>query len=439
VTSNNGSNGSNGHHGTNGKGNDVPFLDLVTPHAQLEDELVSIFRNALLSAGFIGGPLVESFERAFAQYCDTQHCVGVGSGTDGLRLALIAADIKAGDAVVTVPNTFIATTEAISQVGAYPEFVDVDRLTHNMDPEKLREFLETKCETDENSARPVTKKGRRPVTAIVPVHLYGQPADMDSILELAQRYRLMVIEDACQAHGAKYFSKKEGRWQKVGSIGHVAAFSFYPGKNLGACGEAGAVTTNDEVLARKIRMLRDHGQSRKYHHEIEGYNARLDAIQAGILGAKLAHLDRWNQQRREVAGRYDSLLAAIGDGISVCTEAPWAKSTYHLYVVRVQGRDELIAKLAVERIGTGIHYPVPLHLQCAYRSLEYKEGDFPISERLANEIVSLPMYPNLAEEQQHRVCEKVRQILADRPPGKNAHRFPPRLERKPLASALPPS
>jgi len=439
VTSNNGSNGSNGHHGTNGKGNDVPFLDLVTLHVQLEDELVSMFRNALLSAGFVGGPVVENFERAFAQYCDTQHCVGVGSGTDALRLALIAADIKAGDAIVTVPNTFIATTEAISQAGAYPEFVDVDQLTHNMDPEKLREFLETKCEIDENSERLVTKKGRHPVTAIVPVHLYGQPADMDSILELAQRYRLIVIEDACQAHGAKYFSKKEGRWQKAGSIGHAAAFSFYPGKNLGACGEAGAVTTNDAVLAQKIRMLRDHGQSRKYHHEMEGYNARLDAIQAGILGAKLTHLDRWNQQRRKLAGLYDSLLTAIGDGISVCSEAPWAKSIYHLYVVRVQDRDELIAKLTLEKIGTGIHYPVPLHLQCAYRYLGYKEGDFPISERLANEIVSLPMYPNLAEEQQRRVCETVRQILADRSPSKNARRFSWCPERKPLASALPQS
>lgn len=412
MTSKNGSTGSNGHHGTNGKSNGVPFLDLLTPHVQLEDELVSVLRNALSSAAFIGGPMVENFERAFAQYCDTQHCVGVGSGTDALRLALIAADIMPGDAVVTVPNTFIATTEAISQAGAYPEFVDVDYLTHNMDPEKLREFVETKCEIDENSERLVTKNGRRPVTAIVPVHLYGQPADMDSILELAVRYHLTVIEDACQAHGAEYFSKKEGRWRKAGSIGHAAAFSFYPGKNLGACGEAGAVTTNDEVLARKIRMLRDHGQSQKYHHEIEGYNGRLDAIQAGFLGVKLTHLDRWNQQRRELAGVYDGLLKGIGDGISVCTEAPWAKSIYHLYVIRVQNRDELIAKLALDSIGTGIHYPVPLHLQRAYGYLEHKQGDFPITERLAREIVSLPMYPGLKREQQDRVADKVRAFLA---------------------------
>jgi dTDP-4-amino-4,6-dideoxygalactose transaminase len=423
VASNNGNDGNNGHHGVNGKSRSIPFLDLVTPHAQLEDELVSVFRNALSCAGFIGGPMVDNFEKAFAQFCNTEHCVGVGSGTEALKLVLIAAGIKAGDAVVTVPNTFIATTEAISQTGAHPEFVDVDELTHNMDPEKVCEFIETKCEIDQNTGRPITRKGRRPVTAIVPVHLYGQPVDMASILDLAEHYHLTVIEDACQAHGAEYFSKKEGRWQKAGSLGHAAAFSFYPGKNLGACGEAGAVTTNDEVLAHKIRMLRDHGQSRKYHHEIEGYNGRLDAIQAGILEVKLRHLDWWNQQRRERAGVYHSLLTAIGEGLIICSEAPWAKSIYHLYVIRVQDRDELMAKLALENIGTGIHYPLPLHLQRAYRYLEYKEGDFPISERLAKEIVSLPMYPSLTEEQQHRVCDKVRQVLVDRPPRKDTHPF----------------
>ena len=258
-------------------------------------------------------------------------------------LLLTAAGIKAGDAVVTVPNTFIATTEAISQAGAHPEFVDVDEHTHNMDPAKLREFLEMKCEIDSTTGQPVTKEGKRPVTAVVPVHLYGQPADMDSILELAEHYHLTVIEDACQAHGAEYFSKREDRWKRAGSIGRAAAFSFYPGKNLGACGEAGAVTTNDEGLARRIRMLRDHGQSRKYHHEIEGYNGRLDAIQAGILGVKLAHLDQWNQRRRDRAGLYNSLLTGVGEGVIACIEAPWAKSIYHLYVIRVQDRDELVA------------------------------------------------------------------------------------------------
>lgn len=414
MTTNNGSNGSNGHDGAKNENNGVPFVDLVAPHLELEEELVSVFTKALSAAGFVGGPMVEDFEKAFAQYCDTQYCVGVASGTDALRFALAAAGINAGEAVVTVPNTFIATTEAISQAAAHPEFVDVHEHTHNMDPAKLREFVEMKCEIDSTTGQPVTKEGKRPVSAVVPVHLYGQPADMDAILELAEHYHLTVIEDACQAHGAEYFSKREDRWKRAGSIGRAAAFSFYPGKNLGACGEAGAVTTNDEGLARRIRMLRDHGQSRKYHHEIEGYNGRLDAIQAGILGVKLAHLDQWNQQRRDRAGLYNSLLTGVGEGVIPCTEAPWAKSNYHLYVIRVQERDELIARLGRENIGTGIHYPVPLHLQRAYEHLGYKEGDFPISERLAKEILSLPMYPNLAAQQQHRVVEKIQDFLSAR-------------------------
>jgi dTDP-4-amino-4,6-dideoxygalactose transaminase len=407
-------NGSNGRNGTDGASQPVPFLDLVTPHLQLESELVSVFRTALSKAGFIGGPALEEFEKNFAQYCNTHYCVGVASGTDALRFALTAAGVNAGDAVVTVPNTFIATTEAISQAGAYPEFVDVDHHTHNMDPEKLREFLETKCKIDSATGKPVTNDAKRPVTAIVPVHLFGQPADMDSLLELAERYHLMVIEDACQAHGAEYFAKREGCWKKAGSMGRAAAFSFYPGKNLGACGEAGAVTTNDEQIARKIRMLRDHGQSRKYHHEMEGYNGRLDAIQAGILNAKLTHLDRWNQQRRERAGLYNSLLATLGKGLSFCAEAAGVKSVYHLYVVRVQNRDELIAKLTRDGVGTGIHYPIPLHLQRAYRHMGYEEGDFPVSERLAKEIVSLPMYPSLSAEQQYRVVDELREFLSAR-------------------------
>jgi dTDP-4-amino-4,6-dideoxygalactose transaminase len=414
VTGNNGSHGSN-NHGRENKSGSVPFLDLVTPHLQLEDELISVFRNALSTAAFIGGPAVENFEAAFAQYCDTEYCVGVGSGTDALRFALTAAGIKAGDAVITVPNTFIATTEAIAQAGANPEFVDIDELTHNMDPEKLREFLETKCQFDEAAVQPITKKTRRPVTAVVPVHLYGQPADMDPLLELANHYHLTVIEDACQAHGAEYLSNKEGRWRKAGSIGHAAAFSFYPGKNLGACGEAGAVTTNDENLARKVRMLRDHGQSRKYHHETEGYNGRLDAIQAGILSVKLPYLDRWNDQRRAGAGRYHRMLAAVGEGVIASAEVSWTKPSHHLYTVRVQDRNQLISKLALDGIGTGIHYPIPLHLQNAYRHLGHKEGDFPISERLAREVLSLPMHPNLTAEQQDRVVESIREFVAARP------------------------
>src|SRR5438132_2988985 len=251
-----------------GNGN-VPFIDLVTPHLELEEELVSVFRSALKTAGFVGGRMVEDFERDFAQFCGTQHCVGVGSGTDALRFALIAAGVQSGDTVLTVPNTFIATTEAISQAGARPDFVDIDEGTYTMDPEKLRSYLEAQCTRDAQTGRVVSRRTGSPVTAVVPVHLYGQMADMDPILELATRYNLVVIEDACQAHGAEYFSKTENRWRKAGSMGRAAAFSFYPSKNLGACGEAGAITTDDERLARRCQMLRDHGQTEKYRQDTE--------------------------------------------------------------------------------------------------------------------------------------------------------------------------
>src|SRR5437867_4947471 len=238
----------------------VPFVDLVTPHRELEEELVSVFRNALRTAGFVGGSVVEDFEREYAEFSDVKYCVGVASGTDALRFALIAAGVQPGDTVVTVPNTFIATTEAITQVGARPDFVDVEARTYNMDPRRLQEYLETRCCLDRVTGKLLNQKTRRPVTAIIPVHLYGQTADMDPILELAERHNLIVIEDACQAHGAEYFSGKQNRWVRAGSMSRAASFSFYPGKNLGACGEAGAVTTNDRALAERVRMLRDHGQ-----------------------------------------------------------------------------------------------------------------------------------------------------------------------------------
>ncbi len=252
------------------------------------------------------------------------------------------------------------------------------------------------------------------VTAVVPVHLYGQTADMDPILELAERYNLIVIEDACQAHGAEYFSKKENRWRKAGSMGVAAAFSFYPGKNLGACGEAGAVTTNDAEMARKMRMLRDHGQSQKYYHEVEGYNGRLDAIQAGILGIKLGHLQEWNDKRRECAARYQELFGSSSEGIILPYEPSWSKAVYHLYVIRVQDRIQLQKHLGKVNIGTAIHYPVPLHLQKAYASLHLGEGSFPVTERCAAEIVSLPMFPGLSYEKQKQVAESV-QAFVSRP------------------------
>jgi dTDP-4-amino-4,6-dideoxygalactose transaminase len=246
----------------------------------------------------------------------------------------------------------------------------------------------------------------RTVSAVVPVHLYGQPADMDPILALAERHNLFVIEDACQAHGAEYFSARTASWRKAGSLGRAAAFSFYPGKNLGACGEAGAVTTDDPEIARKIRMLRDHGQSTKYYHEVEGYNGRLDAIQAGILRVKLAHLPEWNARRRELAHRYHGLLGPM-DGITIPTEAPYARSVYHLYVVRTANRDALQAHLSARGIATGLHYPLVLHRQNAYRDLGYENGAFPVAERISSELLSLPMYPQLEDAQLERVARSV--------------------------------
>src|SRR6202047_5232291 len=282
----------------------VPFLDLIALHKELEEELLSTLRDTLRTAGFVGGPKVEEFEREFAKFCDASHCVGVASGTDAVRFALTAAGVKPGDVVVTVPHTFIATTEAISQAGARPDFVDVDERTYSMDVANLREYLERECYVDRETGKPYHRKFRAPVTALVPVHIYGQCADMDPILELAKRYNLIVVEDACQAHGAEYFSKKENRWGKAGTMGLVGAFSFYPGKNLGACGEAGAVTTQEEEMARKMRMLRDHGQAKKYYHDVEGYNGRLDSLQAGFLTVKLKHLANWTAARQEAAKRY---------------------------------------------------------------------------------------------------------------------------------------
>jgi dTDP-4-amino-4,6-dideoxygalactose transaminase len=391
----------------------IPFLDLATPHIELEQQLTDIFKCALHTASFIGGPIVAQFEQAFAEFCGTKYCVGVGSGTDALRFALTAGGVKPGDVVITVPHTFIATTEAISQAGAEPRFVDIDERTYNMDPAKVREYLEKFCTVDDRLGVVIDNKIGKPVTAIVPVHLYGQMADMDPLLEIAEQYKLIVIEDACQAHGAQYFSKKENRWLKAGSMGKAAAFSFYPGKNLGACGEAGAVTTNDEALAQKTRMLRDHGQSSKYYHEIEGYNGRLDAIQAGILQIKLNHLPQWTEMRRSAASRYRELFSAIGgDKVTVPCEPEWARCVYHLFVVRVENRDELIKHLASAGIGTGIHYPIPLHLQNAYTALGYKRGDIPVAEMVAAEVLSLPMYPHLRGDQQNRVVRELTKFVS---------------------------
>jgi dTDP-4-amino-4,6-dideoxygalactose transaminase/acetyltransferase-like isoleucine patch superfamily enzyme len=383
----------------------IPFLDLITPHVSLEDELVEAFRKSLRTAGFVGGSMVEEFEKSFAAFCHADHAVAVSSGTDALRFALMACGIGQGQVVLTVAHTFIATTEAISQAGALAEFVDIDDRTYNLSAERLKQYLEKQCSRDA-SGKLVSLRSGRPVTAVVPVHLYGQVADMDAILELADRYDLVVIEDACQAHGAQYFSRKLDRWMTAGSMGRAAAFSFYPGKNLGACGEGGAATTNDPEVARTMKMLRDHGQVKKYYHDVEGYNGRLDAIQCGLLQVKLPHLADWNAARRDRAREYDRLLAG-NEAVISPHEPSWSRAVYHLYVIRTRDREGLIDHLKQAGIGTGIHYPIPLHLQRAYESMGYLAGDLPVSERVAAEIVSLPMFPHLTADQQARVAEEI--------------------------------
>jgi dTDP-4-amino-4,6-dideoxygalactose transaminase len=391
----------------------VPFLDLVTVHRVLEDELLEVVKTALRTAGFIGGPMVQGFEEEFAKFCDSRDCVGVNSGTDALRFALLAAGIHPGDIVITAPNTFIATGEAISQAGACSDFVDIDPHTYTMDPHRLREYLTIKCRWDAKVEHVIHIETGKPVTAVIPVHLYGQMADMDPILDLCTQFKLKVIEDACQAQGAEYFSEKHDRWYKAGSMGHAAAFSFYPGKNLGACGEAGAITTTDTQVAQTSRLLRDHGQSKKYFHDIEGYNGRLDSIQAGFLRVKLRHLSEWNERRREIAERYTKLFSR-SEGLLKLPEQPrWSRPVYHQYVVQVPDRGRIQQQLSEAGIGTGIHYPIPLHLTKAYQRLGFSAGDFPITEQAASRILSLPIFPELTDRQQERVVTELLKCLAD--------------------------
>jgi dTDP-4-amino-4,6-dideoxygalactose transaminase len=364
----------------------VPFLDLKPQYRQIETELAPKLCEIMAAGAFIGGPEVEAFEAEFAAFCESPHCVGLNSGTDALRFALMAAGVGPGDEVITVPHTFIATTEAISQAGAVPVFADIDPRTCTLDPGRL-----------EAAVTPKTK-------AVIPVHLYGQPADMDPILDIARRRRLWVVEDACQAHGARY----KGRM--AGSMGVVGCFSFYPGKNLGAFGDAGAAVTADEGLARRMRMLRDHGQSRKYVHDIEGYNGRLDAMQAAVLRVKLKRLEDWNQARRANAAHYTHLLADV-PGVGIVGEAGHSRSVYHLYVILVEDRDGLQRFLAEKGVGTGLHYPVPLHLQKAYAHRGFKKGDFPASERTAETLLSLPMFAELTREQIEYVADCISEYM----------------------------
>ena len=383
----------------------IPFLDLKVQYKQIEQEVMPMITRAMANGAFVGGEQVSFFETEFASFCNSSYCVGVNSGTDALRFALMAIGVDPGDEVITVPNTFIATTEAISQVGAKPVFVDIYPDTCNMDTAKLSEFLEQKCFPDESTGQSINRLTKRPVRAIIPVHLYGQPADMGPILEIAQKNGIAVIEDACQAHGANYDISR-----KAGSMGAVGCFSFYPGKNLGAFGEGGAIITQDETVAQKIRMIRDHGQHKKYFHDLEGYNGRLDAIQAGVLRIKLKRLGHWNKLRRQNAAYYHDLLFEI-PSVTLLTEAEFAESVYHLYVILVDDRDGLQKYLDSKGIATGLHYPLPLHLQKAYSDLGYKKGDFPITENIAGRLLSLPMFPELSQNQIQYVVQSIKEYI----------------------------
>lgn len=364
----------------------VPFLDLRAHHAPLIEAFDRAIREVIESNAFAGGPFVEKFEEEFAAFCGASHAIAVGNGTDALWLALLALGIGEGDEVITVPNTFIATAEAITYCKARPVFVDVDQDTFTMNPVELEKALTERTK------------------AIIPVHLFGQPADMDPILQFARAHGLFVIEDAAQAHGASY----KGR--KAGTMADAGCFSFYPGKNLGAFGEGGAVVTNDSELQKQIQMLRDHGQSRKYYHTLMGWNCRMDGIQGAVLSVKLRHLDKGNSLRRKHASEYNQAFAGIEE-IVTPLEASYARHVYHVYAIRVQQRDLVLRHLQEKGVGCAVHYPVPIHLQEACRNLGYEKGAFPIAERLADEFLSLPMFPELTHEQVEYVARCVSEAV----------------------------
>jgi dTDP-4-amino-4,6-dideoxygalactose transaminase len=351
----------------------VPFVDLNAQYATIKDEIDRAIQEVLDTTSFVGGEAVTTFERSFASYCDAKHAVGVANGTDALQLSLRAIEVGPGDEVITVAHTFIATAAAISAVGAIPVFVDIDPYSYTIDVSQIEAAITQQTK------------------AIVPVHLYGQPADMRPILEIAQKHSLYVIEDAAQAHGAEYGGKR------VGSLGHIACFSFYPGKNLGAYGDGGAITTNESWIAERIMRLRDHGRVSKYEHSIVGFNSRLDTLQAAILNIKLRHLDRWNRQRQSSAIHYDTELSSVGISTPSCRSG--STHVYHLYVVETDNRDALQSRLAERGISSGVHYPIPLHLQPAFVHLGYRTGDFPNSERASQRVLSLPMFPEITRHQ----------------------------------------
>jgi dTDP-4-amino-4,6-dideoxygalactose transaminase len=359
----------------------IPFLDLKAPHIELREEIAEAINRVVSSGWYILGPEVEAFEDEFATYCDAAHCVGVANGLDALHLALRAMDVGPGDEVIVPSNTYIATWLAVSQCGARPVPVEPVEATYNIDPDRI-----------EAAITPRTK-------VILPVHLYGQPADLDPILAIASKYNLKVLEDAAQAHGARYKDKR------IGGHGDAVAWSFYPGKNLGALGDGGAVTTNDPQIADRIRVLRNYGSRVKYVNEVQGYNSRLDPIQAAVLRVKLKHLDAWNERRAAIASRYNAAL--INTGMVLPVVLKWVTPTWHLYVVRSPERERLQKVLNERGIGSLIHYPIPPHLQQAYAGLGYKLGDFSIAETIADELLSLPMGPHLSLAQGETIITAV--------------------------------
>src|SRR5215207_4052832 len=369
----------------------VPFVDLQAQYRSIQAEVDAAVQRVLDTSAFILVREVEAFERAFAEYVGARECVGVSNGTAAIQLALQACGVGAGDEVIVPANTFFATAEAVSTAGATPVFVDCDPVTYNIDAGRIEAAVTTRTR------------------ALLPVHLYGQPADLDPIFEIAERHNLLVIEDAAQAHGARY---KGGR---VGPLARAGCFSFYPGKNLGAYGEGGAVVTNDAGLARRLRMLRDHGSEQKYRHELVGYNFRLEGIQGAVLGVKLKYLDDWNALRRRHAARYRALLAPLADSgaLALPVEADYAEHVYHLVVVRTDARDRLQRYLSAAGVQTGIHYPVPVHLQPAYAALGHREGDFPVAESQAKRVLSLPMFAELTEHQLKYVAHALADSCAE--------------------------
>jgi dTDP-4-amino-4,6-dideoxygalactose transaminase len=367
----------------------IPFLDLKAQYASIKDEIDDAALRVLASAHYVLGEEVAAFEKEFAAYCDTRHAIAVNTGTSALHLALLAAGIGPGDEVITVPFTFVASVSAICYTGARPVFVDIEPRTLTMDPTKLEAAI-TDC----------TK-------AIMPVHLYGQMADMAPIMEIAARHGIPVIEDACQAHGAEY------RGRRAGSIGASGCFSFYPGKNLGACGEGGLVVTNDDATAATIRMLRDWGQEQRYHHTLKGFNYRMDGIQGAILRVKLGHLEKWTTARRTNARLYTSLLREV-ETVTLPMEGLDRRHVYHIYAVRSTDRDGLRQSLDAAGIATGLHYPIPVHLQKAHADLGHREGDFPVSEQAAREVLSLPLYPEMTSDQIAAVVEAIADVTMAR-------------------------